>query len=121
VNDDGSRPSGVYISGKISGDPRCGRRFDGAERRLRNRGWELCYNPHRLTRATGYSNYSGALRFDIGMILTSCTHILMLRGWRESRGAVVEWCVAKACGLTIMYDDPADRHDEFIVSVSPAA
>ena len=46
--------------------------------------------------------YSKYLSNDIDF-LTICDAIFMCKGWRDSKGCLVEWAFAEAIGLTILY------------------
>ena len=47
-------------------------------------------------------SYKDYLSSDIGE-LTTCDAIFMCKGWRDSKGCLVEGAFAEAIGLTILY------------------
>ena len=118
MSEDRQQYGAVYVSGRITGDRRWFRhRFAKAEALLREQGFVRVANPAALTDTVGYETYADALKFDISIIL-QCSHIYMLTGWRESPGAVAEWVAARACGLTVLYEDPTDAATDWRVEVS---
>ena len=90
----------IYISGPVSGLPReqFTERFLKAERQLRQLGYRNIVNPIHvwscrfpwLFRIVGYRL---TLLYDL-WLLTRCQRIYKMPGWRQSRGAQIESCVA---------------------------
>ena len=90
----------IYISGPMSGVPREQylEMFRRAEQSLRSNGYTKVVNPIRvwvcrwpwLYRIVGYRL---TLLYDL-WLLTRCDLIYKLPGWRDSRGANIESCVA---------------------------
>ena len=90
----------IYISGPMSGVPRDQylEMFRRAEQSLRSNGYTKVVNPIRvwvcrwpwLYRIVGYRL---TLLYDLWM-LTRCDLIYKIPGWKESRGANIESCVA---------------------------
>lgn len=90
----------IYISGPITGHDREEylRRFAAAEDALRELGYENIVNPTRLPmcrwrwlyRLLGYRL---TLFIDL-WLLTGCSVIYKMPGWKTSRGAQIESCVA---------------------------
>lgn len=93
----------VYISGRITGNPRYKEQFSEAA---------LCLsecdevagivNPAVLDLDEG-ATWSDYMKIDI-VLLTECDMIFMLKGWRRSRGARLEHKIAKALGLKVVYE-----------------
>ena len=90
----------VYISGPISGHDRDEymRRFSAAEQALRSLGYVNVVNPTRLWPCRfpwlyKVIGYRITLFIDL-WLLTSCSLIYKMPGWRTSRGAQIESCVA---------------------------
>lgn len=94
----------VYISGPMT-DKETGRvnqthieAFHESERLLRSVGYERIVNParvwacrwHWLYRIVGYK---ATLLYDLAMLLR-CDRIFKIPGWKDSRGANIESCVA---------------------------
>ena len=88
----------IYISGPISGLPD-GNRPAFAEMAVtwRSKGWEVV-NPHDPFTADAEESWEGYMRKDLAALLT-CTHIVMLPEWEQSRGAQLEKLVADAVGI----------------------
>lgn len=88
----------VYISGPMTGIPHYNRgAFLFAEFILRAEGYEVV-NPWRLGEVEGWGHFD-YMRRDLAA-LADCDGIYMLPGWWRSRGAKVEWFVARvAMGL----------------------
>ena len=90
----------IYISGPMSGVPREQylEMFRRAEQSLRAQGYTRIVNPIRvfacrlpwLYRIVGYRL---TLLYDL-WLLTRCDLIYKIPGWKESRGANIESCVA---------------------------
>ena len=93
--------STIYISGPISGLPD-GNRPAFAEMAVtwRSKGWEVV-NPHELFREVFRPlTWEDYMRDDLTALLT-CTHIVMLPGWEQSRGARLEKYVAEHLGMSV--------------------
>lgn len=97
----------IYISGQIAGFDRNERRkaFYEKEMYLRKSGYEVL-NPFNNGVDEDSSRYDH-MRADIKMLLR-CDAIYMMKGWKDSRGAVTEHTVAVECGLEVIYED-ADK------------
>ena len=88
----------IYISGPISGLPDGNRpAFARMAATLRSKGW-VVVNPHDLFNAEVEESWEGYMRKDLAALLT-CTHIVMLPEWEQSRGAQLEKLVADAVGI----------------------
>lgn len=95
----------IYISGPITGmidDNRPA--FAAVSATLRSKGWEVV-NPHELFNAEVEESWEGYMRKDLAALLT-CTHIVMLPGWEQSRGAQLEKLVADAVGIQTLVLSP---------------
>ena len=99
----------VYISGKISGIPReqYMKMFGIAEQMLREKGYKavnptrffLSRHYQRLCRLIGHQNaYDLTLLYDLWRLM-HCDLIYKIPGWKQSRGANIESCVAFHFGL----------------------
>jgi len=83
----------VYISGPMTGIPDYNKRaFLMAEVVLRLHDYEVV-NPWRLGEVPGWGHFD-YMRRDLAALAT-CDAIYMLPGWLRSRGAKVEWFVAR--------------------------
>ena len=96
----------VFISGPMTGRPEGNfAEFDAAVRLVRHVG-HTPVNPHdikpeRDTRWTDAEYYEVCMRADLA-VLKECDAILMLRGWKESRGATREYAQAVEDGLHVI-------------------
>jgi hypothetical protein len=94
----------VYISGPISGRP------DGNKLAFYSAACGILYygntpvNPHdvgaHLPEGSSWLDY---MRVDIPALL-ECDSIFMLRGWWRSRGARLEWVIARGLGMKVRYE-----------------
>ena len=105
----------VYISGPITSLVKLGEDwrlpFHEAEGALRRLGFREIHNPvdiavgvdavcEALGRKATYADY---MKADLEMLL-KCKTILLLKGWEGSRGAQLEYQVASALNLEIIYE-----------------
>jgi hypothetical protein len=85
--------------------------FFAAERRLRKMGYKVV-NPARMDVEAGELTKDGAVlkqvtahdiaRRDLLAIIDNCDCILLLPGWKHSKGARAERAVAEWLGLSIL-------------------
>ncbi len=91
----------VYISGPITSLPYCEAwmRFEIAEYKLRGAGYDAV-NPMKngLNQDDSWVDH---MREDIKLLM-GCDVILMLPGWRKSKGARIEHVLAKVLGFEIL-------------------
>lgn len=91
----------VYISGAITGTSDYMERFEKAEEQLVNDGF-IVVNPAKvngqLPVETTWEEY---MKMSICM-LDMCEAIYMLKGWKNSRGACIEYGYALGTDKTIM-------------------
>lgn len=101
----------VYLSGPMTGclDLNIGA-FIRAKERLKGLKVKVV-DPHDISRKVNRRikspEYSDYMRADLLALLQKCDAILMLSGWKESRGARLEYLVAKTCGLRIFFEKNA--------------
>ena len=88
----------IYISGPITGNPTAHADFAGAVEFVRGKG----HSPVNPFDCYPGSDYQEAMRADIAAML-GCEAIYLLPGWEHSAGARLEFLVAEACGLKIIY------------------
>ncbi len=103
-----SKDKRVYISGPMSGVPReqYMEMFRRAEQSLRDRGYQRIVNPIRvwacrwpwLYRIVGYRL---TLWYDL-QLLKRCDAIYLLNGWKDSKGAYIEFKLALRRNLYVM-------------------
>ena len=93
----------IYISGRITGNPDYKLQFELTEQLLNKcDSVTSVVNPARLDLGEG-ATWEDYMKTDI-VQLTSCDVICMLKGWRRSRGARLEYRIAKALGLKVIYE-----------------
>lgn len=89
-----------YIAGPITGKPdRNAPAFRNAAKELRERGF-YPINPLEVCPEPGI-RWEDAMRADIPE-LCSCSHIALLPGWEESRGASAEKDIADMLGMQVI-------------------
>lgn len=88
----------IYISGPITGVPGYYERFDAAARQIRRLG-HTPVNPARHPEGLSVREY---MRMDLNDLMASDA-VLMLPGWMDSGGALVERALAHYLGMKIYY------------------
>lgn len=100
----------IYIAGPMTGKPDLNRaEFDKAVDYLASKDFAF-FNPSRVAFMHGWDETT-SLSVIAPVLLNTlmlCTHIYMLRGWKESKGATAEHAVAKWIGLEIIYQEGAE-------------
>lgn len=113
----------VYLAGKMSGLPSFGaEEFRKAAKILRERGIEVV-SPLEMDEAagiyvdglTGFEDLSdqgfdirGTLANDLRVVLLDVDAVVLLPGWRDSKGAIAEYATARAAGVStweLTYED----------------
>lgn len=98
----------IYVSGPMSGMPDHNYpAFMEAAMGLRLADWGVI-NPAELGDGDTTREWHYYLRRDLAE-LTKATHIYMLPGWPNSRGASLEFDVAQRLGLTVIYHPDAEK------------
>jgi len=93
--------SRIYISGPMSGYPDCNfAAFHAAAERLASAGWKV-FNPAENFGGRKDLRREAYLRLDLAM-LAQCDAIAMLPGWEDSRGAKLEYTVARELGCEVI-------------------
>ena len=94
----------VYISGKVTGLPAFiyRKQFERAELKLRLSGYNV-YNPVKYDAKGKEKDFTWAqfMKKDI-KALCDCDAIYLLKTWRMSKGARLEYDIAKALGMEIL-------------------
>jgi len=100
-------PYRVVLSGPIGDDIESARQvFGAAALRLRNDGYDV-WNPLEHYRLG--DDYEDYIREAIAVLVTTHEAIVMMPGWKESKGASCEYHVARMIGLhTWEYVDGSD-------------
>lgn len=109
----------IYISGRITGLPIEGarERFAAAAAFLGDLGFDAV-NPmdNGLSESDPWESH---IVRGIGLLL-GCGAVFMLDGWRESRGARIEYSVAAECGKYILFESATVDRDLFIMKLQNA-
>lgn len=96
----------IYVSGKIAGLERQAAfdKFQDAEFRLAGHGYDVV-NPMKIDRkGAAPSTWEEFMVGDIEELL-KCNAIYMLRNWGQSRGARVEYAIARELGINIIFEE----------------
>lgn len=107
----------IYISGKITGVDNYQERFNTVERMLYNAGAKYVFNPARAIKET--ETHKTAILECLSTLTSSNTfidtrtkdtivvphfdYVLMLPGCEDSKGARMEYEVANACGIPVLF------------------
>jgi len=97
----------IYLSGKITGLDKevYTRQFERAEAFYRTSGFDVI-NPVKIgeevLKINPSASWNDFMKKDLEALKT-CTHIALLEGWEESKGAKMEKAEAEKMGLEIMY------------------
>ena len=91
----------IYLSGGITKVPNFRHVFKMAEIELKNWGWEV-FNPCEFTIKISNPSWYDYMKHDI-QYLCKCDSIYMLKGWWKSKGARIEWLLAKVLKIHILY------------------
>jgi hypothetical protein len=95
----------IYISGPITGTKDYMQRFEKAEKELTEKGYSVI-NPAKVNAMLPQdATWEEYIRVSL-TLLSICTGVYMMPGWRESRGAVLEFMQARRNGMQIYEDIP---------------
>lgn len=94
-------PKQIYIAGPMTGYPDCNfAAFHAVAERLAQTGWKV-FNPAENFGGRKDLPREAYLRLDLA-VLAQCDAIAMLPGWQDSRGAKLEYVVARELDLVII-------------------
>jgi hypothetical protein len=89
----------IYVAGPMTSIPEFNYpAFNAKAAELRAQGHHVCNPAENPAPACG--TWEGYMRLAIAQLVT-CDEIHMLPGWRASKGADVEYRLAKTLGLTV--------------------
>lgn len=93
----------IYISGKITGIPinEAIKEFKNAENVIKKQG-HTPLNPFKISPFSEEKKWTDYMIDDI-KALFECDAIYMLRNYKESKGARIEYAIAQEIGLKIMH------------------
>jgi hypothetical protein len=96
-----------YISGPVSGRDygEAFREFERAEKKIGGN----TVNPLKLAPFSITTTWADYMAIDLKAILDGCTDMYFLRNWQHSRGARVEYAVAKMLGLGMSFVDKREQ------------
>ncbi len=95
----------IYISGKITG-----LKIEDAQRKFEemeiiiNASGKIAVNPMKVTSYNPSLTWSDYIAADI-VELMKCDSIYMLDCWSKSKGARIEYCIARELGLKIYFQN----------------
>lgn len=93
----------AYISGKMTGTEDYGReKFSKARQILMGKGYEV-FSPSDIGYVDGW-DWSEYMRYDLAE-MTKCDIVYMLDDWKDSKGATIEYEVAKGLGIPVAHLD----------------
>lgn len=90
----------IYISGAITGNDNAKAEFEHAEQFLLKRGC-IPVNPMKLTHDHDKNWESYMKECIVGMM--TCESVLMIEKWEFSKGALIEYNLAKDLNMKIYY------------------
>lgn len=100
----------IYISGPITGTKDYMQRFEKAEKELTEKGYSVI-NPAKINAMLPQdATWEEYIKVSL-TLLSICTGVYMMPGWRESRGAVLEFMQARRNGMQIYEDIPGERQN----------
>lgn len=109
----------IYIAGPMTGIPDLNfPAFNAEAARLRAAGWEVL-NPAEINPDHTMA-WADCMRRDLAALVT-CDAIQLLPNWRASRGATLEYHVARELGLQVLNvydfdrDDACSAHSEHLL------
>ena len=91
----------IFIAGPITGVPDYKQHFAAAEKRLRDAG-HVTMNPATLAENEGF-DHADYMHVCFAM-LRVCKGIYLLEGWRESKGACMEFNYARQVKKIIAFE-----------------
>lgn len=94
-------PKKVYLSGKITGDDNYAKTFENKAAELTEQG-ALVFNPAVHPNMFTHGQF---MELDL-LALSFCNSIYMMKNWRDSKGAKMEFEEAKVLGLPVEFEEP---------------
>lgn len=89
----------IYIAGPITGKPDYSASFAAAQVRLRQMG-HIVFNPAFMPEGLNHEAYMPICY----AMMDVCDTVYLLRGWRESKGACLEYEYAVCKGMRILFE-----------------
>ena len=94
-------PKKIYLSGKITGDDNYAETFENKAAELTEQG-ALVFNPAVHPNMFTHGQF---MELDL-LALSFCNSIYMMKNWRDSKGAKMEFEEAKVLGLPVEFEEP---------------
>ena len=94
-------PKKIYLSGKITGDDNYAETFENKAAELTEQG-ALVFNPAVHPNMFTHGQF---MVLDL-LALSFCNSIYMMKNWRDSKGAKMEFEEAKVLGLPVEFEEP---------------
>ncbi|OBS10807.1 DUF4406 domain-containing protein [Acidihalobacter prosperus] len=102
----------IYIAGPMTGLPDNNYpAFHRMADELRAHGYHVENPAENASNPPPCGTWTGWMRLAIAQLIR-CDHILMLNGWQNSRGALIEHRLACDLGLTVLTETNIDRDME---------
>ena len=102
----------IYLSGKISGDPNFKEKFAQKARELTERGYQV-FNPAVHPDMFTWEQF---MELDL-KALAHCDTIYLMKDWKDSRGAKIEYDEAVRLGKNIVFEDSLEKNHGFKVEI----
>ena len=93
----------IYISGKITGTTDYISRFNKAEEEMIKQGYEVV-NPAQMLSLLPTSTTHAEYMHVSYALLDICDGIYLMDGWKDSKGATMEYDYALEKGLMVLYE-----------------
>lgn len=93
----------IYISGKITGTNDYMERFNKAEIEMINQDYEVVNPATMLDHLPTSTTHKEYMHVSYAL-LDICDGIYLMDGWRDSKGAVMEYDYALEKGLMVLYE-----------------
>ncbi len=94
----------IYISGKITGTTDFAERFAKAEEHLRKQGFDVINPVKECADIPEDASWEIYMRRCV-KLLADCKYIYLLKGWDNSKGAIVEKWLAHSLGIETMFEN----------------
>ena len=98
----------IYLSGKITGEDydACYEKFTELERVLIRAGHTVI-NPMKIVPKD--TPWVEAMKICLNSLINEANAICMLKDWKESEGAQIEFALATKLGYSLFYETPKNR------------
>jgi len=115
----------VYISGPMTGLPDFNYpAFDVMEKKLINLGIRMILNPAKIANGDTSREYTYYIKESIDLLLHA-DYVVFLKGWTNSKGALLEYHCAKMFGCTLLNEEftlltntPESENNESICQIA---